>query len=78
VSSHRIDLVSLIGAVVFLSVGLVGVARSAGWIEHGAGLWAAIATLAGLGGVGTFTALRGLVITERTTADDGLVLGEDP
>ena len=63
-SSHRIDILSLVGAVVFLSFGLVSLLRSSGWIEHGAVLWAAIATLAGLGCIGAFLAVRGLTATE--------------
>lgn len=63
-SSHRIDILSLVGAVVFLSFGLTGLLRSAGWIDNGAVLWAAITTLAGLGCIGAFSAIRGLTATE--------------
>lgn len=59
-SSHRIDPVSLVGAVVFLSFGLVGLLRSAGWIEHGAVFWVAVVMAAGLGCAGAFSAVRGL------------------
>ena len=77
-SSHRIDFVSLVGAVVFLSLGLVGLLRSAGWIEHGAGFWALVAVVGGLGCIGAFGAIRGLVATQSEPRNDELVLAEDP
>lgn len=77
-SSHRIDLLSLVGAVLFLSFGAVGLLRSIGWIEHGAVFWVAVVALAGLGCVGAFGAIRGLVGAERELRRDELVLGNDP
>ena len=59
-SEHRIDYLSLAGAIVFLSLGLVGLARSIGWIDHGAGFWALAATTAALGCVGAVAAIRGM------------------
>ena len=76
-SSHRMDPVSLIGAVVFLSFGIVGLLRGVGWIEHGSVFWVAVVTAAGLGCVGAFSAIRGLVTAERELGSDELVLGND-
>lgn len=76
-SSHRIDAVSLVGGVVFLSFGLVGLLRSAGWIEHGAVFWVAVVLTAGLGCAGAVSAIRGLTSTNREPRSDGLVLADD-
>lgn len=76
-ASHRMDPVSLIGAVVFLSFGLVGLLRGVGWIEHGSVFWVAVVSVAGLGCVGAFGAIRGLVTADSELSPDELVLGND-
>jgi hypothetical protein len=61
VSSHRLDPVSLVGGVVFLSLGIVGLLHAGGQIDSGAVLWAAVVTVVGLGAVGLVLSLRSLV-----------------
>jgi hypothetical protein len=61
VSSHRLDPVSLVGGVVFLSLGAVGLLQAAGTIDSGAALWAAVASVVGLGVAGLVLSARSLI-----------------
>jgi len=65
VSRHRFDPISLGGGVVCLGLGIVGLLRSAGWIDGGAVFWAVVVVAAGLGFVGAVCSVRGLVPTHR-------------
>ena len=64
-SSHRFDPISLVGGVVGLGLGIVGLLRSADWIDDGAVFWAIVVIAAGLGFVGAVCSLRGLVPTQQ-------------
>ena len=65
-ADHKLDLVSLVGGVVFLAFGIVGLLHGAGWIEGGSLFWAAVVVVAGLGAVGVARSVAGLL---RVTPD---------
>jgi hypothetical protein len=60
VTKHDLDLVSLVGGIVFLALGVVGLLRSSGRLDGGAVFWAAVAGLIGLGIVGAARSLWAL------------------
>lgn len=76
-TQHELDLVSLVGGILFLAFGIVGLFHSAGWIEGGSLFWAAVVVIAGLGAVGVARSVAGLL---RVTPDheeyDNVPLGE--
>ena len=59
-TKHELDLVSLVGGILFLALGVVGLARSSGWIDDGAVFWAAVAVVVGLGILGAARSLSAL------------------
>jgi hypothetical protein len=68
VSSHRLDPFSLVGGVLYLSLGGVGLLHAVGWIDRDAVLWTAVTAAVGLAIVGLVLSIRNLVAT--TTTDD--------
>jgi hypothetical protein len=61
VSSHRLDPFSLVGGVLYLSLGTVGLLHALGWIDGDAVLWAAVTAAIGLAVVGLVLSIRNLV-----------------
>ena len=59
-SEHDPDVLSLVAGVVFVALGAVGLARTAGWIDGAAPFWAAVAVAAGLGLLGAARSLYAL------------------
>lgn len=59
-TKHDLDLVSLVGGIVFLALGVVGLLRSSGRLEGGAVFWAAVAVVVGLGILGAARSLSAL------------------
>jgi hypothetical protein len=69
VSDHELDLVSLVGGIVFLALGVVGLLRVSGRIDDGAVFWAAVAVVAGLGILGAARSLTALLRPGDAAAD---------
>jgi len=65
VKNHELDLVSLVGGIVFLALGLVGLLRSSGRLDGGAVFWAAVAVVVGLGILGAARSLSALTRREE-------------
>lgn len=76
-SSHRVDVISLFGGVVFLSFGVVGLLHATGSIDSGAPVWVAVAMAAGLGVLGIALSVRAALAGEPTVAGDATVV-DDP
>lgn len=72
-TKHDLDLVSLVGGIVFLALGVVGLLRSSGWIDDGAVFWAAVAVVVGLGILGAARSLWAL-----SRSGDGPAEAENP
>ena len=75
-SSHRVDPLSLFGGVLFLSFGVVGLLHSAGWIDRGAPVWAAVAAVAGLGALGVGLSLRAALASTDPQVDEPVLDAE--
>jgi hypothetical protein len=69
VTKHDLDPVSLVGGILFLALGVVGLARTSGWIDDGAVFWAAVAVVVGLGILGAARSLSALIRPAATPAD---------
>ena len=65
-SEHELDLVSLVGGILFLALGVVGLLRSSGRLDGSAPFWAAVAVVVGLGIVGAARSVWAL--TRRDSA----------
>ena len=81
-SSHRVDLISLFGGVIFLSFGVVGLLHGLGWIDQGALVWVAVVGAVGLGAAGlgasTLAAFRPTLTPAPTASASADPVPSDP